>query len=67
MVPSNGKAAVIIHNMPKYAEERNFIVARYVDGGLWFYGAWDEVEEAMRVSDELGNGLVVVPMEGVND
>lgn len=63
MALTMGKATVIINNMPKYAMERNYVVARYVDGSLWFYGAWDEINEATRIADELGNGLVVVPNE----
>ena len=58
-----GKANVTVRNMPKYAIERNFVVARYVEGSLWFYGAWDDIDEATRVSEEIGNGLVVVPSE----
>ena len=46
MVKRNGVKAdstVTINNVPEYAKEKDkYIVARYVDGEWWFYGAYDE-------------------------
>lgn len=36
-------STVTINNVPEYAKEKGkYIVARYVDGEWWFYGAYDE-------------------------
>ena len=36
-----------------------FVVARLVDGELWYWGRWDNKQEAKRVAKEI-DGLVVV-------
>lgn len=48
---------VKVNNLP--ATTCRYIVARYIDHGLWYYGSWDEREDAERVALELENGLVV--------
>lgn len=48
---------VKVNNLP--ATTCRYIVARYVDHGLWYYGSWDKREDAERVALELENGLVV--------
>lgn len=35
-----------ILNCSAYACDYAYIVARYVDGDWWFYGAWNEAERA---------------------
>lgn len=36
-------STVTINNVPEYAKEKDkYIVARYVDGAWWFYGAYDK-------------------------
>lgn len=46
MAKRNGVKAdstVTINNVPEYAKEKGkYIVARYVDGEWWFYGAYDK-------------------------
>ena len=46
MAKRNGVKAdstVPINNVPEYAKEKGkYIVARYVDGEWWFYGAYDK-------------------------
>lgn len=46
MAKRNGVKAdstVTINNVPEYAKEKSkYIVARYVDGEWWFYGAYDK-------------------------
>lgn len=39
-----------ILNVSSYAVDYAYIVARYVEGDWWFYGAWNEYDEAMRVA-----------------
>lgn len=48
----------IIKNYPAYANEYNYVVARWVEGDYWFWGAYDDYAEANRVAMELGNGCV---------
>ena len=51
----------VINNVPPYAEEEiaegKIIVARYVDGEMWFYGTYDK-DRAYEVADEIG-GIVM--------
>jgi len=49
---------VAIKNLPNYPL-RKWIVARYDSHSLWFYGTWDDKDEAKRVAAELDNGLVI--------
>ena len=50
----------MINNIPTYANEYKYIVARRVDGKLWFWGAWNDRVKANDVAEELGNGVVLV-------
>lgn len=52
------RVKVTINNLPDYQLSR-YIVARVADGKLWFWGTWEDREEAERVAAELGNGVVV--------
>lgn len=47
-----------VNNMPTYAKEYNYIVARECDGEYWFYGAYETADRANRVAVEVG-GVVV--------
>ena len=49
---------VRVNNRPAYADEYEFIVARVVDGEFWFYGAWDEEDEAYRVAREIEGAVL---------
>lgn len=48
-----------INNKPDETEK--YIVARVdeADFSLWFWGSWDDVEEASTVALELGNAVVI--------
>ena len=46
-----------INNMPEYAKDYEFIVARQSDGEFWFWGAWENGFEADKVAHEIG-GIV---------
>ena len=41
---------ITINNLPAYALDHEFIVARYADGAWWFFGAWDNKSDANRVA-----------------
>lgn len=45
-----------INNMP--ATARTWIVAREVDGELWYYGSWEEKEKAQEVAYDVGGVMV---------
>lgn len=47
-----------IHNAPRYAEEYKYIVAREVNGDLWFWGAYSDVFKADQAAEEI-NGVVI--------
>ena len=47
-----------INNMPKNTEEK-YIVARRVDGDLWFWGAWNDRNRANEVAMEIGGEVIV--------
>ena len=47
-----------INNLPEYARDYNWIVARIVDGEAWFYGAYNDEGKAFAVGTEV-NGVVV--------
>lgn len=41
-----------INNLPTYATEYRYIVARAIDGAFWFYGAYNDGEKAERAAIE---------------
>lgn len=47
-----------IMNIPEYAAEHNWIVARPVDDEVWFYGAYNDENRARSVAEEI-NGIVI--------
>lgn len=50
--------SVKVNNVAKYAESKRYIVARSLDGELWFWGAWDDEEKAKQAAAEI-DGVVV--------
>lgn len=48
----------MINNLPTYANEYKYIVARRVDGELWFWGAWNDLNKANEVALEIGGEVV---------
>ena len=50
----------IINNMPEYAYEYEYIVAREdeTDGGLWFWGAYEDEKTARKAAREI-DGVVI--------
>lgn len=47
-----------VNNVPGYAYDHKYVVARLCDGEYWFWGAWDDLKEAQRVAQEM-DGIVV--------
>lgn len=44
-----------INGIPSYAEEMNYIVCREVEvGEFWFWGAWNDRNEANTIAEEIG-------------
>lgn len=50
---------VKVNNAP--TTTRHWVVARYDENTkkLWYYGSWDNKEDAERAVEELGNGILV--------
>lgn len=38
---------------------QRFVVARAVCGELWFWGSWDDENQAIRVAKQFDNGCVL--------
>ena len=50
---------MMINNLPKYAEDMEYIVVRFCDGEIWFYGGYGhDGEKANDVAMEIG-GFVI--------
>ena len=45
-------------NMPEYANDYEFVIAREVDGDYWFWGAYEDGFKADRIANEIG-GVVI--------
>ena len=54
----NWKEITNLVNLPDYADKYDYIVAKYVDGNLWFFGAYDTKEWACEVA-EIERGIVI--------
>ena len=52
------KAKAIIKNRPEYPL-RKYVVAKAICGELWFWGTWDDENEAYRVAKQFDNGCVL--------
>ena len=57
------KLVASVRNFPSYAVKYRYIVARAVNGEVWFYGAYDDEEWANTVAAE-AEGFVLIN-EGV--
>lgn len=45
-------------NAPEYASHYEFVVAREINGELWFWGAYSNGFKADKVANEIG-GIVI--------
>lgn len=50
---------VTVMNMPESV--KRYVVARAVNGTLWFWGTWDSKAEADSVANEIGGVIVENP------
>ena len=46
-----------VKNLP--AITNRYVVARLIEGQLWFWGSWENFDDAFNASVELENGIVV--------
>lgn len=51
-------ALAVVRNKPDYPL-RKYVVARAVDGDLWFWGTWDKFSEAFVVAKEIENACIL--------
>ena len=47
-----------INNLPEYAWEYRYVVAREVNGEFWFYGAFSGIKTAQAAVKEINNGVI---------
>lgn len=55
------EANITIHNVDD--DCLDYIVARICDGELWFWGSWDNLEDAKATAKEI-DGIVLMRREG---
>ena len=48
----------MINNLPESAKTKKCIVARRVNGELWYWGAWDDADTANEVALEIGGVMI---------
>ncbi len=53
------KGFLFVNNMPSPKVDHGYLVARVVDGELWYYGLYDLKDRADKAAAEIGNGIVV--------
>ncbi len=52
------EAKIRVLNMPEDNLGTGYLVARYVELTLWYYGFYDSYERALMAASEIGNGIV---------
>lgn len=55
------EATVVVKNVTD--GEEPYLVGRFVDGMIWYWGRFDTYEKAKRCADEIG-GMVLVHNKG---
>ena len=48
----------VINNVPDYAKDYKWIVARFEDGEYWFWGAWNDESKALEIASNIENATV---------
>ena len=56
---SKARFSVEVNNTSRSSYEGKFIVARLVNGELWYYGMYESEEQANNVREEFENGVVL--------
>lgn len=54
------KFLVEVNNVPPYAYENKYIIARLYDASLWFYGSTNNPEEARKIATEIDGVIIEV-------
>ena len=49
-----------VNNVPEYAMDCKYIVARNCNDSMWFYGAWNNMEIAKKTARENGGILIQI-------
>lgn len=57
MIMSNSEVKAIVFNTPEDVDK--YIVAKAVCGELWYWGSWDNKNDAFRVAKQFDNGCVL--------
>ena len=52
-ITRDARTWVTVHNVPMYHEASDYMVARAVNGELWYYGTYPTKERAEEVITEL--------------
>ena len=47
-----------VNNLPAYAYDHQYIVARECDDEFWFWGAWDDLQAAQEVATEISGTVI---------
>lgn len=47
-----------IQNMPEYANHYEFVVAREIDGELWFWGAYADGHKANQIAHDIAGVII---------
>jgi len=50
---------VTVKNVGEHVEASDYIVARAVNGELWYYGAYSSKEFAQTVAEKFDNAVVI--------
>ena len=46
----------LINNLP--TDHKRFVVAQIIDGDYWFWGSWDNKDDAQRAISEMPDGVI---------
>lgn len=49
---------LVVLNMPEYANDYEFVVAREVDGDYWYWGAYSDGFKAEKAAIEIGGFII---------
>lgn len=58
------KLTAIVNNLPRDLNRYGYVVARAVEGELWFYGAWYATQEAEAAAQAREVDGLVLTVEG---
>ena len=62
---SNSEVKAIVFNTPEDVDK--YIVAKAVCGELWYWGSWDNKNDAFRVAKQFDNGCVLEVNDAESD